>query len=55
MNRGAERHATEGAEGKKVGKSVVERCIMTPMPNHLSTYYFLSFSPHPRGGDERGK
>ena len=34
-------HTTEGAEGKKVGKSVVERCISTPIPNYLSTHLSL--------------
>ena len=42
MNRSAEYHTTEGAEEKKVGKSVVERCISTPIPNHLSTLTFTS-------------
>ena len=37
MNRGAEYHTTGDAEEEKVGKSVVERCISTPIPNHLST------------------
>lgn len=31
-------HTAEGAEEEKVGKSVVERCISTPIPNYLSTY-----------------
>lgn len=37
MNRGADDHTTEDVEEKKVGKSVVERCISTPIHNHLST------------------
>ena len=39
VKRSADDHTTEDAEGKKVGKSVVERCISTPIPNHLSTLY----------------
>ena len=31
----------------------MEGCISTPIPNYLSTYYFLSFSPHPRDDDGR--
>ena len=38
VKRRVDDHATEGAEEKKVGKSVVERCILTPIPNHLSTH-----------------
>ena len=43
MKRCAECHTTEGAEEEKVGKSVVERCISTPIPNHLSTYQLRQF------------
>ena len=42
VKRSLEYHTTEGAEGKKVGKSVVERCISTPIPNYLSTLTFTS-------------
>ena len=38
MNRSAACHTTEGAEEKKVGKSVVEWWISTPIPNYMSTY-----------------
>ena len=36
------RSGNEDAEEEKVGKSVVERCISTPIPNHLSTLTFTS-------------
>ena len=42
VKRRVEYHTTEDAEEKKVGKSVVERCISTPIPNHLSTLIFTS-------------
>ena len=42
MKRSAEYYTTEGTEEEKVGKSVVERCISTPIPNHLSTLTFTS-------------
>ena len=37
MKRSADDHTSMDVEEEKVGKSVVERCISTPIPNHLST------------------
>ena len=42
VKRRVDDHTTEDVEEEKVGKSVVERCISTPIPNHLSTLTFTT-------------